>query len=589
MLLFSYLTLALSGQAEPYWRQVLSVPQLGGRLTAIAVDPETPRNLWVGTEEATILVSTDGGDTWLERPLSPHEVTRRGAAPLRPQLAGLGDDDENIFEWGVYPPDLGVAASIPLYTVVRPFPTAADFFFFRMRPRLTWSQSERLLDSVTSGRADETTPVVRIVWCPNHPYPLMVATRREVFGGNADATIFVRLYADPLSINGIACSSNQVAVATDSGLYVSTDGATFDPGLLGAFGAVAFIGGKLYASADEELWAGAPGAQLEPIYPTGDPATAPWGAILAISGRGSELWLATESGPRGSLDGGRSWFSSEVGAISDAQLEDIVRGQDHAGRPLTVALTNRQSDSGLLGSALYATDAQSWVLFFSGLTRRSFRQLAAVPRTAQHPAGFWLVTSGEVWTNYGPGASRPDPDAQRWAQKRRARTPPLGDTLERAYARNHLTTNDIEGIATRAEAATWMPYLDAYGHYENRSKVSAAQQSFTAFSGGSGFVQQIDDLRDTPRYGFYVQASWDLTGLNNVAAYASGARRQLQSLREQLGFAVEDAWHERMMLLLRLEEGLSEPVALETTKTRILALEAMLSIWLGDGPFEETP
>jgi hypothetical protein len=57
-------------------------------------------------------------------------------------------------------------------------------------------------------------------------------------------------------------------------------------------------------------------------------------------------------------------------------------------------------------------------------------------------------------------------------------------------------------------------------------------------------------------------------------------RSTLHELRRQIAFSTEDAWNERQNLLGQLRT-MSDPFQVETLKTRIESLEAMLYVWLG--------
>ena len=71
--------------------QILAAPRIGDRLSALAIDPSNPDHIYVGTEEGTVVRSTDGGITWQESQLSPFNVLARSVGgPVRiPTLPSL--------------------------------------------------------------------------------------------------------------------------------------------------------------------------------------------------------------------------------------------------------------------------------------------------------------------------------------------------------------------------------------------------------------------------------------------------------------------------------------------------------------------
>ena len=58
-------------------------------------------------------------------------------------------------------------------------------------------------------------------------------------------------------------------------------------------------------------------------------------------------------------------------------------------------------------------------------------------------------------------------------------------------------------------------------------------------------------------------------------------------MRRQIAFAAEDAWHERVLHLKRVEGGLSETEQIEVLKARVEALEVVLDTWGWLKPFRD--
>src|SRR4051794_21963944 len=53
------------------WHQLLMAPRVTGNFRAIAIDRTNAKNIYIGTEEGTLVHSIDGGITWDEIELTP--------------------------------------------------------------------------------------------------------------------------------------------------------------------------------------------------------------------------------------------------------------------------------------------------------------------------------------------------------------------------------------------------------------------------------------------------------------------------------------------------------------------------------------
>ncbi len=270
------------------WQQVLSSPRIGGRLTAVAVDPRNPNRIYVGTEEYTLLRSTDGGVTWREIELDPFVRSARDLRPETPGLPQLGEVLPNGFDIFVDPPyrenpanRISVPGNIGLdtffefgrdhvnfgpqnlrsnqhaaaatggessayfrrnYGAIRlpNFGVGTEGSIGNIRPLVTVGSAgapQALLDDAI--RPQEAFAVRRIALCPAAVYPLMIATQNELLGSQDDGLTWVRLLRLPgtIQMNHIGCGEqdpNLLIAATSFGPYISNDGGiTFDQDLSG--------------------------------------------------------------------------------------------------------------------------------------------------------------------------------------------------------------------------------------------------------------------------------------------------------------------------------------------------------------------
>lgn len=600
-----------AGQAQEHpppefaWRQILSVPRVGGRLYSIAVDPHDPRRIFVGTQEGTVLRSLDGGVTWRELEMKPLVVMDRSLGLVKPGLPKLGAQTPNNFKVFVDTPDLQFTDRIPIPSVADPFPIRPEFFFAGFLATSPIPQVS-ILGVATASRYAETQPTYRITLCHGARYPLLVVTARDLWGSTDDGLTYVRLFANPgrTWINHVACNPSnpdQIAVATSIGLFLSHDGGlTFDQDFTAWPGqpatAVAFgpgpageEGTRLYSAAGSELFAGDPtGKGLTVIYPT-DPETAPWLPIRWIATTlDGIVWLATDDGARVSPDAGKTWVTAARTLLSRQALRQVEIGEGEEGQLRVAVVLNQiprnlkgRAVSGLHDSMVYASDdgGRTWHPFFHGLSRRTFRQMASIPSRDGRPSGWWLATSGEVWTTY-PKEAQADPIDQaavEWAKARLRTTPPIGQVIQTVLHETGLSNEGIEHLNDMHRALNWVPRLDLlfqvgeglFDRYEGQ--VPGIQNRFR---------HQIDEGNAALDYQFFVQALWDLYDTIQIRELIAPTRNQLHELRRQVAFATEDAWHERVLHLRALAEGMSDPVQIESTKARVQALEAMLDVWL---------
>ncbi|MEM9192589.1 MAG: hypothetical protein AAGF12_25665, partial [Myxococcota bacterium] len=271
------------------WQQILASPRIGARLTSLAIDPQNPNRIYVGTEAYTILRSVDGGITWRELELSPFNFVARRLRERSLALPRLGEVLPNGFSIFVDPPYRASPANriesqgnIGFETFFnfrsrgsvggvrfQPLnPAAGDIDggnFGRsigqtrppglesnegasreegsigyIRPLVTVSSPRapaQLLDDAV--REKPISEVIRIAVCPGATFPLMVATLNEILGSMDDGLTWVRLLRLPgrVTMRHIVCdpSNPDLVVAMSSfGAFLSYDGgASFDQDMSG--------------------------------------------------------------------------------------------------------------------------------------------------------------------------------------------------------------------------------------------------------------------------------------------------------------------------------------------------------------------
>ena len=605
------------------WRQILATPNIGGRLTAIAVDPSNPKRIFVGSEEGTIIRSLDGGVTWREIELTQTVLKGRTLGLRQPSLPNLGERPAKNFRLIADPPYTPYVQRPSLF-----FPT----LFFSIRPNFVFagflapSARSRLniLADASRSRRSRTVPIRRITFCPGNVFPLLVASARAVYGSFDDGLTFVRLFSLPKNgggrveaggvyrrgtlIDHVVCAredSRRVGVASTIGLFLSEDGGlSFDQELSGWPGqpatAISYAPPKpgsdkptLFYAASDLVFAGDPSSSngLQEVYPDyNDATTAPWKSVRWIEvSRGGRIWRATDDGVRTSPDGGKSWSVPARTLMARQPVIQVVTGVTEDGRERVALLakgfpaTYRRVPLPV-EDQLYVSDdgGETWHPFFNGTTRRSFTQIASARRPEGGASQWWVVTSGGVWTTHGvaKGPRPVDRSAQKWARTKLARTPPLSQVIRCALENTELSQPKLENIWSRITGREWLPQLQTQLRYRHRGYDLQAEQQVT-----TPYLYSETDARR--KFDFFVNARWNLFWTGVALEEASRSiRGPLHELRRQISFATEDAWHERAMLLGRLARGLSDPIQVETTKTRILALEAVLAVWL-ETPLEE--
>ena len=380
------------------WKQLLVAPREGGRLTALAVDPQNANRIFVGTEAHRLLRSTDGGVTWDAIDLSPFTRAARDFHPQSPNPLSSTAADSGGFSVFVDPP----FREHPAYRVVVPGNVGLEgLWSFDRRGDLTRAlggRSERPQDlprvarrigairlpgGVPQGGAVQymrplnvvpsATPAVRtledavqthpvepvrqIVFCPGTTYGVFVVTKRELLGSRDDGDTWVRLLRLPgtIAVHQVVCGSRRpddMVVVTSFGPFLSFDGGiSWDQDLSGWPGrnatAAAFdpTPGRehdVFLATGADLFVGDPRSRegLEWIYPDfNNTETLPWTRINSIGlTKTGYVWLATDDGVRLSRDRGQNWNLVSGGLFNRQLIAKIKTGRHELDGGRVVAL-----------------------------------------------------------------------------------------------------------------------------------------------------------------------------------------------------------------------------------------------------------
>lgn len=619
------------------WKQVLSTPRIGGRMTAVSVDPRAPNRVFAGTEEGTLLRSIDRGVTWEERLLTPFVIQRRSVGSKLVDKLDFQDAGSARFSLGADPPFRSSAAgAAALNANTLAFRTFPSFFSGGFPPDISPQPPDpSLLSDVVQSREGEVVPVNSIALCANARFPLLVSTTREVYGSSDDGASSMRVFfiTGKVKITQVACSRwhpEEVAVATEVGVYLSRDGGlSFNivgtgypgtPALSVAFALdPATRRSILYQASEEELYGGDPRSEygLKYLYPL-SPETRPYKDINYITVDEAEgLWLATDDGVRVSRDHGKSFrtvepllMSGGTGALGD-EAKGLGGGLDLLSG-LGVSETERaalqvvsgKNDWGgpriavLFKEAIFASDddGKTWFPFFHGLTRRSLRQVsggAAFGGVAE----WWVVTGGELWTTL-PFDDRGRSAASGlagWAQSRLAETPPLDVAIERVLHHTRLSNELLADLVAKRRAWRLIPLFDVKlsvnddgsdkrcGGLFSRDFIGCAVSNIVTErrrrDSALPMPAVVEGRTERPNITFLAQLTWPITEGLVFPEETAPLRNSLYELRRQIAFAAEDAWHERRAHLTRIAGGALEAHQTDILRARIEALEMVLDTW----------
>ncbi len=638
------------------WQQILANQRISGQFNTVEVDADNPDRIFVGTYEATVVRSDDGGVTWREVELLPFTISARQLqVPTRPSLNGgisegyqgtlqppgalplfenarLGLD--NNYSLAIFPDDVG---EVIFYDGARAtdgiFPPAnalgggalfggaessyVDVFYSASGLQ----QRDTLLTRAVRGRLFETSPVRMIAVCPGNDFSVFAATYDELFGSTDDGITWVRLMRIPgmIRMHRVRCSRRdpkRVLVGTDFGLFYSTDGGnSFDPELTARpgepayavnFGNVDETGREItLVGLDVRLFRGHPDRQegLEWAYPNFDnPETAPWARITSITATpDGQIWLSTRDGLRVSRDNGVNWEIVAPYLFNAHPVQQVLASGNEHGKlriavfvedcpepplkrfPTTATMVRCRN------SFVYATDdgGKSWFPWFVGVSRRRPVWMAATPYVPGEPGRWFIATGGGVWsTHSGFDAQRAsaqvDTESRAWAERKLRKNPALYDVKEIAFDHYRLSREAMDGMWQRARhSGAFLPDVRVLGSYsQNQMNLRGTQTGAME----RDYVQTYTEAQ----WDIAVQARWftfDLLGYFAFGINAPGedneTRAELYELRRQIDFLLEDAWHERVMLLRRLRDGMSDTYQIAVLRERIELLELTLEFWMG--------
>lgn len=601
------------------WRLIFSHPRIGGRLTSVAVDPNDPERIFVGSEEGTVFRSFDGGITWDERPVYPLVVTDRALGLDTPGLPALGSTTPPQLQMLVFPP-FARAAGYPAVPFAGYAPNMGGTDH-RGRPfgaplgesggdiRLGTTENgvmpsfvspfilgpgvglPSLLASVTRSQRFRTDRVRTFAFCPGNDFPLLAITRSQLYGSADDGTTWVRLFRVPgrVELIWVTCNPNEpehVAVATSFGMFRSRDGGnSFNQETSGwpgaAVTAVTFYQNKMLTANGSVLFRGDPDSAqgMEMVYPDfNNNETAPWTTIGYVEPTPSgQLWLATADGLRASLDGGTTWTVPGRTLFSRQPILMVVAGANDQGGERIAAMMGR--GPGGVEGVIYASDdrGENWFPFFHGMTRRSMQHLAALPPREGQPPRWWVVAGHEVWATAEPTPPpglEIDPAAARWARERLARNPTVHDVIDEALDHTGLRVDRIREFTDGLKGRGWLPVLVASFFYNNPQ---------TAYLGSRELFEPfvLDGRVAEPHFEFFIQATWYFMDFVLVNEEFNGFQNEIHELRRQISFAAEDAWRERVTHLSRMARGDVSAYQAAVLQARVEAIDAVLETWLG--------
>lgn len=573
---------ATDPDAQPIWQQTLMAPRVTGNLRTVAVDPSDPHSVWVGTEEGTLLHSTDGGITWDERELSPFLLKSPTVAPalvgdlfspidvfigFQQSLGGgfyLGFNPINRRSGGR---EVGLVS--PPVSLLRQPP----LFVYPVRISDIREPREPLLGAVAETDPQPYNEVVRLKICPNTDYTVFVATRTTLFA-SLDGWSFAPLFVtrESSSINDIACSptnAQEVVLATGDGTFRSLDGGnSFNPlpGTMGPLGSssVAFLPADkdghapLVVAAGRDVWIG------DPDSVDGMKAAALTGGAQAdvhyVAATAKSIWVVTESGVRASHDGGATWEA----------FDDL---EGFPWQMVAVAESGGHEDVAILGDDIVFESIAGgpFHLVFRGQSRRRLRQL--VPTGTN---GFFLVTSGELWTTSPPPPSAGESEAARQrAIARLRRMPSLAALNRRAAERAHLSDTELDDMQSRLKTRAWVPSVALILTRGESYLVKQQDATLTQPAKLTGIEAQVS-------YGAIADLVWELPDVVSPNYDFRTIRKNLYDIRKRLSFVVEDAYDERRQLLSRVAAGGLDPEQLLTIESRIDVLDLVLTQLTGE-------
>ena len=483
------------------------------------------------------------------------------------------------------------------------------------------SRRDAFSTRATMGRREETVPVRLIAVCPGNPFSVLAVTSKELYGSPDGGETYVRLMRIPgrIRMRRVRCSyrdPKRVLVATRYGAFVSSDGGTtFDPELTARpgdaatavnFGNPDHTGKEIALIAlGVRLFRGHPDGDegLEWAYPNfNNSDTAPWTKINdVIATPNGQIWLATMDGVRLSRDNGNTWEVVAPLLFNNHKVVQIAAtGNEWGGLRIGVfvddcPLPPLQRRAICRNHFVYATDdgGHTWYPFFVGMGRRIINWMTASPYVPGERGHWWVITEDALWTDRSPFAEqRKSPHIDRqiraWAKERLRKTPSLYWAKETSFRHLKLSRDAMDDMWRRARGQAAIPEVRLLFDAERID--TDADEFFLRRDGAPLTVRDVDAAVSSRFWSIQMQLRWQLARAKvylasrtdpNDSGEANATRKELYELRRQVDYLVEDLWHERIMHLRRLADGMTDEYQIAVLQERTDLLELLLEFWMG--------
>lgn len=601
------------------WYQILSSTYPGARLSSVTVDPRDPQRFYVGTEQGLVLRTEDGGITWEE--LEPRSTVIRTSRDQGPPPLQFDFREDTWFAISSRPPFLPSSPTLALFEGMPNVNPQASALRGGIASYLTRSAivtniaplvPTSLKDSLIRRR---TQPIQRLQVCPGAAYELLAASPTELFGSDDDGFTWRPLLRLPSTgkIAQIACHASRpqdIFVSTDLGIFYSTDGGQtleldtsgFPPGRATALHIS--DDGLVTVSIGYMLFEGTPQDGFRRLYPRfEDSHTAPWRVIEWVARDGDVIWIATRDGLRSSYDGGQRWENVAPTRFSRHYTTQVIMSPTpDGGRQIAVLAricpprVRSPLARGCRATEVMATtdDGESWHPFFLGMTPRSVQFLTFTPpevmanqrasltevgaqdaTTPEEPKGRWLVvTGGELWTSQTVGQTVFAPETRDWARRRLQWMPDLDESIEAGLQSTLLDNASIESLLDRTRRSALIPQVQSLFRWNSGQRLRFSENLVTP--------ERTFDDENTNYWSINVVLRWSLSRTVQSREQMDRTRQRLYWQRRRIHFVVEDAWHERRMLLERLLLGTENLLQAAIIRARIDALDALLGFYTGE-------
>lgn len=380
------------------WR-CIGPANMGGRVTAISVNPKDPSNYWVATASGGLLKTTNNGVTF-EHQFDKESTVSLGdvcVAPSDPNIVWVGTGEYNprnsvSYGDGVYKSTdggktwkhMGLKETFQIGKIIV-HPTNPDIVYVGALGRLYGPNPERgLFKTVDGGKTwekilyfDDKTGVIDMVMHPNEPDTLLVAMwerRRDEF----DSFI-----GEPKPADGIDGYDPEVKWGPHAGIYKTTDGGKTFTRLTKGLPSSHFgrVGLCYYLKNPDIVYAIVDCAKIGMGKP---PAGSP-NVFIGIFGEEAEnglriVFLPEESpGAKAgllmddivlSIDGKRITGNADVqAAITDKKIGDKVVVRYQRGREtqeVEVTLGERPTGPAAFGGPGGPTRSRPWAAYYGG-------------------------------------------------------------------------------------------------------------------------------------------------------------------------------------------------------------------------------